>query len=151
MTLFSVVLKIDELMGLVDIGSIARSISKMNADIITGELTKVKEVIIDVVTNLKKTESSFVLSQYAVAHPIIQDEILSDTLFESKLRDYQSKRHQNDIKTTLIEQNDNQTDIDKIKPTLINDIPRIGRQKDILNVIKSSNITTLATFRTKSS
>ena len=145
----NVVLKIDELMALVDIGSIARSISKMNADIITGELVKVKEVIIDVVTNLKKTEQSFVLSQYAVAHPIIQDEIMNDSLFESKLREYQSKRHQNDIKTTLIAQNDKQSDIDKNKTTLINDIPRVGRQKDILNVIKSSNTTTLAVLRLK--
>lgn len=144
-----VVLGIDETMALVDIGSIARSISKMNSEIILGELIKVREVIIDILTTIQKTEQSFVLSQYAVAQPVIQDEIINDSLFDQKLRDYQSKRHQNDIKTTLITQIDNQSDILKTKTTSVNDIPRVGRQKDILNLIKSSNLTTLATLKLK--
>ncbi len=151
-TVMSIVMSIDEMSTLVDIGSIARTISRMNADIIIGELNKVREVLIDEVLALKKSEQSFVLSQYAVNHPVVQTEILGDVLFESKLRDYQSKRHQNDIKTTLIrqsEQNDIQNDIHKIKTTSINDIPRFGRQKDILNVIKSGNETTLADLRLK--
>lgn len=143
------VIKIDELTALVDIGSIARSISRMNADIITGELVKIREVLLDVISTLKKTEQSFVLSQYAVNHPVIQTEVIGDALFESTLREYQSKRHQNDIKTTLITQNDNQTDIEKIKTTSVSDIPRFGRQKDILNLIKSSTTTTLALLRMK--
>ena len=145
----SVVLGIEEAVALVDIGSIARSISKMNSEIIIGELLKVREVIIDILTSLQKTEQSFVLSQYAVAQPVIQDEVISDSLFDQKLRDYQSKRHQNDIKTTLITQSDNQSDVLKSKTTSVNDIPRVGRQKDILNLIKSSNLTTLATLKLK--
>ncbi len=145
----SIVMSIDEVVALVDIGSISRSISKMNADIITGEFTKVREVIIDIVTTIKKTEQSFVLSQYAVTQPIIQDEVINDSLFEQKLKDYQSKRHQNDIKTTLISQNDNPKDSSGTKTTAINDIPRVGRQKDILTLIKSNNATTLATLKTK--
>lgn len=147
-----IVMKLDELTALVDIGSIARSISRMNADIITGELNKVREVLLDLILTIKKTEQSFVLSQYAVNHPVVQTEIVGDVLFESVLRDYQSKRHQNDIKTTLIrqsEKNDTQNDIDKIKTTSVNDIPRVGRQKDILNLIKSSNTTTLAVLKMK--
>ncbi len=147
--LTNIIMKIDELTALVDIGSIARSISRMNADIITGELTKVREVLLDVILTLKKTEQSFVLSQYAVNHPVIQTEIVGDALFETTLREYQSKRHQNDIKTTLIAQNDNQNDIEKIKTTSATDVPRFGRQKDILNLIKSSNTTTLALLRMK--
>ena len=143
------VMKIDELTALVDIGSIARSISRMNADIITGELNKVREVLLDLILTIKKTEQSFVLSQYAVNHPVVQTEIVGDALFESVLRDYQSKRHQNDIKTTLITQNDNQNDISKIKTTSVSDIPRFGRQKDILNLIKSGSETTLAILRSK--
>jgi len=147
--LTNTVMKIDELIALVDIGSIARSISRMNADIIIGELVKVREVLLDLIMTLKKTEQSFVLSQYAVNHPVVQTDIVGDALFESTLREYQSKRHQNDIKTTLITQNDNQNDIEKIKTTSVNDIPRFGRQKDILNLIKSSNTTTLALLRMK--
>lgn len=146
------VMKIDELTTLVDIGCIARSISRMNTDIIRGELIKVRDVLLDLIITIRKTEQSFVLSQYAVNQPVIQTEVIGDALFEATLRDYQSKRHQNDIKTTLIRQsdkNDTQNDIDKIKTTSVNDIPRVGRQKDILNLIKSSNTTTLAVLKMK--
>ena len=146
------VIMIDELTSLVEIGSIARSISRMNADIITGELQKIRQILIDLIMVIKKTEQSFILSQYAVNHPVIQTEIMDDTLFETVLRDYQSKRHQQNIKTTLIqqsEQNDIQNDIETIKATSVNDIVRVGRQKDILNLIKSGKDTTLALLRLK--
>ena len=152
-----ILLEIDTLMTLVDIGMIARSISKMNGDILRGELTKVREIIIDLMVKMKQTESSFVLSQYAVQQPVIHDDVLQDSVFESKLKDLHSKRHQNDIKTTLIrqssDQNDIQNDIDKnqndIKTTLVNDMPRIGRQKDILNLIKSTPMMTPAMLKIK--
>ena len=143
------IMKIDELTALVDIGCIARSVSRMNTDIIRGELIKVRDVLLDLIITIRKTEQSFILSQYAVNQPVIQTEVVGDVLFESVLRDYQSKRHQNDIKTTLIAQNDIQNDNSKIKTTPVIDIPRVGRQKDILNLIKSSNTTTLAVLRMK--
>jgi hypothetical protein len=145
----NLVTSVDEVVALVEIGSIARAVSRMNADIILGELGKTREVLVDLVQTLKKTEQSFVLSQYAVNQPVIQSEILEDVTFESKLREYNSKRHQNDIKTTLIAQNDILNDTDKNKTTSVNDIPRFGRQKDILNIIKSGHMVTLAIIRTK--
>lgn len=147
--LIGILMSIDQVLALVDIGSIARTISRMNADILTGELNKVRELIVDMIHTIKKTEQSFVLSQYAVHHPVIHTELLQDTGFDTRLKDYQSKRHQNDIKTTLITQNDNQNDIIKIKTTSSGNVPRIGRQKDILNIIKSANDTTLALLKIK--
>lgn len=142
-----VVIRLDHLESLVHIGSIAHHISPMNADVISFELKKLVTIFIDEATQLGVKERSFIVSPLAASQPTISGEIVQDAAFDAVMARYESKRHQNDIKTTLLNQNDIIKDTSKIKTTFQKDIVKpqdaIDRKNDILSAIKSKGVCTL--------
>jgi hypothetical protein len=143
--------QVDHVASLVRIGSIAHHISPMNADIIETELGKVVGVLSDAAQQFAATESSFIASPVKVAQPVVSSDILKEKSFDETLQRLASKRHQNDIKTTLIGKNDTVNDITQIKTTFQNDITtkanKIDRKQEILQAIKGSQPSTLNDLR----
>ena len=143
--------QVDHVASLVRIGSIAHHISPMNADIIEAELGKVIGVLSDAAQQFAATESSFIASPVKVAQPVVSSDLLKEKSFDETLQRLVSKRHQNDIKTTLIGQNDTIKDSTQIKTTFQNDIQikpkKIDRKQEILQAIKGSQPSTLNDLR----
>lgn len=154
-SLTRVSVRLDQVISLVHIGSIAHHISQMNADIIVNELTKLVDIFSDEASKLATQEQAFIVSSVPMSQPLISGDIMRDTAFDEVVARYQSKRHQNDIKTTLLHQNDIVKDVTKIKTTYQKDIiksslkmnDKLDRKQEILNVIKSKGVCTLADIK----
>jgi hypothetical protein len=156
---------IDHIIGLVRIGTIAHHISEMNADILLGELEKITQVLISEigVLNIQEQQiSKFGLPTY---QPLIKESITRDDVFAGLVKDTELKRHQNDIKTTLFNQNDiikdtlqnkttQQNDIENQKDTFKNTIKNksplkstpqdiLNRKQKILDIIRSKGVATI--------
>jgi hypothetical protein len=144
-------LQLDQLASLVHIGSLAHHISPMNAEVLSGELSKIISILADEVTKLRTQEQSFIVSRSATTQPILSGEFMRDVVFNEELARHESKRHQNDIKTTLLSQNDIEKDTVKIKTTFQNDIKnnsdKIDRKKEIVSIIKSKGLCTLSDIK----
>ncbi len=154
-SLTRVSIRLDQVISLVHIGSISHHISQMNADIIVNELTKLVDIFSDEASKLATQEQAFIVSSVPMSQPLISGDIMRDTAFDEVVARYQSKRHQNDIKTTLLHQNDISKDISKIKTTFQKDTiksplkisDKLDRKQEILNVIKSKGVCTLADIK----
>lgn len=136
-----VLVRMEQVMTLVEIGSIAHHISAMNADILATELAKIKELLLVDIQAVKRQEKAFVIHKPMMGQSMIPDGVLADRLFDQLVERHESKRHQNDIKTTLVAQpaqNDIQNDKTEIKTTLKTTIQNdIDRKQEILGIIKS--------------
>ncbi len=140
-------IRLDHVASLVRIGLLAHHISPMNADILLSELDSVSKVIVDIIKDRNKEESGFIFSRVDINQPLITQSFIQDPLFDSVVEHYDSKRHQNDIKTTLVKQKDIQNDIEEIKTTFQKDIIKIDRKQDILKILRSKNSGTLADIK----
>lgn len=139
--------RLEKLISLIRIGTSTTAISVMNGDILLVELDKLAQVIASDIAELLENEQAPKPRNATLRTATIPNAVLADDAFEDLLDRYYSKRHQNDIKTTLLNQNDIINDIGSIKTTFQNDIEKypykIDRKQDILDAIKSRRISTL--------
>ncbi len=146
-----VLVRIEQVVTLVEIGSIAHHISAMNADILMGEMAKIKELLSVDIQAVKRQEKAFVIHRPMAGQSMIPDGVIADKLFDQLVERHESKRHQNDIKTTMVAplaQNDIQNDKLENKTTFkttsanwrTNDI---DRKQEILGIIKTRHSTTM--------
>lgn len=136
------IIRIEQIISLVQIGSIARHISPMNADVIVAEIVKIRELLGIDVKNLQDQEKAFLIHRPGMSESMIPEKMLSDREFDRLVERHESKRHQNDIKTTLtteLHQNDTIKQKQEIKTTIQNDI---DRKQEILGFIKSRHQST---------
>lgn len=142
-----VLVRIEQVMTLVEIGSIAHHISAMNADILLGEMGKIKELLLVDIQAVKRQEKAFVIHRPMMGQSMIPDGLVADKLFDQLVERHESKRHQNDIKTTMVAplvqndiQNDKLENKTTFKTTIQNDI---DRKQEILGIIKTRHSTTM--------
>lgn len=145
--MLEVSLRLDHVASLVRIGLLAHHISPMNADIVLSELDSVSKVYYQLINDRNKEESHFVFSRVDINQPMITQSFMQDPLFEGIINHYDSKRHQNDIKTTLSNQNDTIKDKEEIKTTIQKDIIKIDRKQDILKILRSKQVGTLTDIK----
>lgn len=96
--------QVDYLLGLVRIGTIAHHISTMNGEILSKELEKITTVIFSEAQALASIEKNKMIPGISIDQPLVPHTVMRDDLFEDILKHAESKRHQNDIKTTLSHQ-----------------------------------------------
>ena len=72
---------------------------------------------------------------------------MQDRAFDDLVNRHETKRHQNDIKTTLTTANENSKSINDIKTTVPAESTSIERQKEILNALKTRKLSTMADIK----
>lgn len=118
--------QVEHLGSLITRGSITKQISSMNADILLAELGKVG-------TLLHAEIETFL--------PLAMGPVLEDAPFEALVKQTESKRHQQVIKTTFI----NDIKKEPIKQEVSDE--RADRKQEILSVIRSRTVSTLADIK----
>jgi hypothetical protein len=120
----------ERLKSLIQQGFITKQISLMNNEILMTTLSKI---------------ASLIHAEIEAFQPITVNLVLEDASFDVLTKQAESKRHQNDIKTTL------QNDIIKkpIKIMTKSDIgeDRTDRKQEVLAVIRSRTVSTLADIK----
>jgi hypothetical protein len=139
--------RIEQVMTLVEIGSISHHVTPMNADIIRSELAKVRELLLEDIVSLRNRERESGARILAIPHAAIGADLMKDRSFDELVNRHESKRHQNDIKTTLTTQNDITKSINDIKTTLPTEAVYIDRQKEILNALRTRKLSTMADIK----
>ena len=141
------VVRIEQVIMLVEIGSISHHVASMNADIIRSELAKVRELLLGDIAQLRNQERDIGTRILATPHAVIGSDLMQDRAFDDLVNRHETKRHQNDIKTTLTTANENSKSINDIKTTVPAESTSIERQKEILNALKTRKLSTMADIK----
>jgi len=112
-TALQILVKIGHLLSLITMGLVTRHISPMNATMLTGELEKVSKIITEEIKTLDEYEKSFATFPSLDHQPLLPDVLFRDADFAEAFSRSESKRHQNDIKTTLMRKNDISKKLDR--------------------------------------